>query len=401
MLLKEKVQFSSSNKWSKVVLGDLVKKISIKASPSEFPKAKFIGMDCIEPNTLLPSFLYDFSEFKSAGNQFKSNNVLYGRMRPYLNKVYRAKFDGVCSGEFIVLECSEKIKPDLLAYILHSREFVRFANEKTSGDRPRITFEEIIDYPINLPPISKQDEIVSKIEEMFSEIEKGIESLKLAQQQLKVYRQAVLKRAFEGLTQFPFEEFVESSQNGLSKRKGTKGLPYKVLRLADISNNKIDNQNPRNILMDKPEINKYKIKEDDLICIRVNGSKDLVGKLVYVSRKDENDNWAFCDHFIRFKLKSETTISKFYHYYYSTLKARKYVQDNMVTSAGQNTVSQVTIKNLMVPYADLKTQQLVVHEIESKFTVVDKMEESINQSLEQAEAMRQSVLKKAFEGKIN
>lgn len=72
--------------WKYVTLGELVNKKTLKALPTEFPEAKFIGMDCIPPNTLRPSFLYDFKEFKSAGNYFEKNQVLYGRMRPYLKQ---------------------------------------------------------------------------------------------------------------------------------------------------------------------------------------------------------------------------------------------------------------------------------------------------------------------------
>jgi type I restriction enzyme S subunit len=56
---------------------------------------------------------------KSAGNLFTSNQVLYGRMRPYLNKVWVADCDGVASGEFIVMTCKESILPLYLLNILH------------------------------------------------------------------------------------------------------------------------------------------------------------------------------------------------------------------------------------------------------------------------------------------
>ncbi len=198
----------------------------------------------------------------------------------------------------------------------------------------------------------------------------------------------------------PFESFVDASQNGLSKRTGTNGEEYKVLRLADITNNVIDKSSPRKIVMDENEIEKYKIKQDDLICIRVNGSKDLVGKLVHVSNQNEKDNWAFCDHFIRFRLHPQKAYSKYFHFYFSTVKMRKYIHENMVTSAGQNTVSQATIKNAPVPNCSIEQQQLIVDELESKLTVCDKVEEAIKLSLQQAETLRQSILKQAFEGKL-
>jgi len=184
--------------WKWMKLGGVAKKKSFKALPADYPDAKFIGMDCIEPHTLKPFFLYDFKEFKSAGNYFKTNQVLYGRMRPYLNKVYRAEFDGTCSGEFIILDCGEIFNPDLLKYILHSRGFVRFANSITTGDRPRISYEEISDYDIPLGPIDEQNKIVREIESRLSVADKMEESITQSLQQAEALRQSILKRAFEG-----------------------------------------------------------------------------------------------------------------------------------------------------------------------------------------------------------
>lgn len=184
--------------WKRLSLFDIVNKNTQKALPSEMPNAKFIGMDCIEANTLKPFKFYDFREFKSAGNVFKVNQVLYGRMRPYLNKVYKAEIDGTCSGEFIVLDCKDDFNPDLLKYILHHRDFVSFANHKTSGDRPRISFEEIADYPVNVCNPDEQAKIVREIESRLSVCDKVEQSIAESLEKSKALRQSILKKAFEG-----------------------------------------------------------------------------------------------------------------------------------------------------------------------------------------------------------
>jgi type I restriction enzyme S subunit len=184
--------------WKILSIGDIVNKNTQKALPSEMPNAKFIGMDCIEAHTLKPFKFYDFREFKSAGNVFKVNQVLYGRMRPYLNKVYKAEIDGTCSGEFIVLDCKNDFNPDLLKYILHHRDFVSFANHKTSGDRPRISFEEIADYPVNVCKPDEQAKIVREIESRLSVCDKVEQSIAESLEKSKALRQSILKKAFEG-----------------------------------------------------------------------------------------------------------------------------------------------------------------------------------------------------------
>lgn len=184
--------------WKWVNLREIAVKQTLKALPKDFPDDKFIGMDCIEPHSLKPSFTYKFSEFKSAGNYFKTGQVLYGRMRPYLNKVYRAEYDGACSGEFIILQCKENFNPDLLKYILHSNEFVSFANHKTSGDRPRISYDEIAEYLIALAPLKEQQLIVNELESKLTVCDKIEETITNSMLQVETLRQSILKKAFEG-----------------------------------------------------------------------------------------------------------------------------------------------------------------------------------------------------------
>lgn len=293
------------------------------------------------------------------------------------------------------LHCEELINKNYIYYILYA---LRRQIEKDAygGTQPNISSKKIEAMQITLAPLLEQKAIVAKIEQLFSELDNAVANLKTAKAKLKIYRQAVLKKAFEGLPQINFEQIIHSSQNGLSKRSGKEGEFYKVLRLADIKDFQIVENEPRSIQMNQNEIEKYKLEINDLICTRVNGSKDLVGTFTLF----HNDtNWAFCDHFIRLKL-DENSISRFYFYFLQTREVRKYIHDNMVSSAGQNTVSQTTVKAIKVPTCSIAEQNKIVQEIESRLSVCDKIEETIETSLAKSEALRQSILKKAFEGKL-
>jgi len=179
-------------------LGELVFQISNKMMPEEAPEFPFIGMDCLEKNALKPHFTYKFKEFKSAGNWFNTNHVLYGRLRPYLNKVYQAEYEGVASGEFIILKTIKAFNPNYLKLILHQQDFVHWSNNQSAGDKPRVKFDQIALYPIKVPTIKEQHQIIQEIESRLSvcdTVEKDItDSLEKAQ----ALRQSILKKAFEG-----------------------------------------------------------------------------------------------------------------------------------------------------------------------------------------------------------
>lgn len=155
-------------------------------------------MDHIESNSFSLLGQSTFAEMKSAGSFFEVGDVLYGRLRPYLNKVHRAKFRGVASAEFIVFPETDGLNGDYLKYLMHQKPFVDFAMERASGDRPRVKFDALADFVFGLPPLAEQERIVEKIETLFVEIDKGEEALRAVRKLLARYRQAVLKAAVTG-----------------------------------------------------------------------------------------------------------------------------------------------------------------------------------------------------------
>ena len=179
-------------------LGELVFQISNKMMPEEAPEFPFIGMDCLDKNSLKPHFTYKFKEFKSAGNWFNKNHVLYGRLRPYLNKVYQAEYEGVASGEFIILETINSFNPNYLKLILHQQDFVHWSNNQSAGDKPRVKFDQIALYPIKVPTIKEQLQIVSEIESRLSVCDKVEKDIADSLEKAQALRQSILKKAFEG-----------------------------------------------------------------------------------------------------------------------------------------------------------------------------------------------------------
>jgi type I restriction enzyme S subunit len=184
--------------WGFSKLGDVVSPRSGKAHPSNHPKARFIGMEHVEAHTMRLLGEVPASEMKSAANVFKTNDVLYGRLRAYLNKVYQPDFEGLCSGEFIVLPESEAICGRFLKYRLNAGDFVSFATHINTGDRPRVDFEQIKVFPLLLPPKPEQLRIADALDELLSDLDAGMRALKSAQAKLAYYRDSVLKAAVQG-----------------------------------------------------------------------------------------------------------------------------------------------------------------------------------------------------------
>lgn len=179
-------------------LGDIIMPRREKVSPSKFPELSFIGMEHVEAHTMRLLGTVPAGTMRSSANRFYSGDVLYGRLRPYLNKIYRANFDGLCSSEFIVLPKTNGIEPDYLKYRLNSHDFVSFASHLNTGDRPRVDFDQLSSFELFLPSYLEQRRIVAEIEKQFSRLDEAVANLKRVKANLKRYKAAVLKAAVEG-----------------------------------------------------------------------------------------------------------------------------------------------------------------------------------------------------------
>jgi type I restriction enzyme S subunit len=155
-------------------------------------------MEHIEAHTMRLLGTVPAETMKSSAVHFQAGDVLYGRLRPYLNKVFRPHFEGLCSAEFIVLPENDRIEGAYLQYLLNSAAFVRYASRLNTGDRPRVDFDQLAAYTIGLPSRDEQQRIVAEIEKQFSRLDEAVANLKRVKANLKRYNASVLKAAVEG-----------------------------------------------------------------------------------------------------------------------------------------------------------------------------------------------------------
>ena len=195
----------------------------------------------------------------------------------------------------------------------------------------------------------------------------------------------------------PLNDLILESQNGLSKRSGADGVETPVLRLGDIKAGAIDESDPREIRLTAKELAKYALQQGDLVCIRVNGSKALVGRVIQFRA---NRVWAYCDHFIRFRPNQALIDHRYLAHYFNSQTVRRHIELNMVSSAGQNTVSQGTMLDIPVPCPGLETQREIVAELEKQFSRLDEAVANLQRVKANLKRYKASVLKAAVEGRL-
>jgi len=285
----------------------------------------------------------------------------------------------------------------------------KLISQGAGGAQPNISQTILKKLEFSFPSKPEQRAIVQKIENLFALLDKGIADLKTAQEQLKIYRQAVLKKAFEGEftnnvkeNELPegwkwvkLKEVITNVEYGTSSKSSNSGS-VPVLRMGNIKNGTID-WNDLKFTDDIREINQFKLKYNDVLFNRTNSPEHVGKTAIYKSNRDA----IFAGYLIRINYLHEKINPDFLTYYLNSHHAKQY--GNLVKSFGvnQSNINGAKLKTYPLPLPrSLSEQHAIVREIESRLSVCDKVEQSISESLEKAEALRQSILKKAFEGKL-
>lgn len=298
-------------------------------------------------------------------------------------------------------------------FLFHQINSLKRQIEKDAygGAQPNISSTKIEQMLLVVPPLPEQQAIVAKIEELLSELDNGKQQLQTAQQQLKVYRQSLLKWAFEGkLTNKNVKEgelpkgWKEVKLSDLGYWKGG-GTPSKqVNKYWENGTNLWVTSKDMKIGVINDSINKI---TDDAI---LNSSANRIpkGAILFVMRsgilrhtfpvaiagKDLTVNQD-----LQTLSPNGLATSEFIYWFilaFNNEIRQKCSKDGTTVES----IESNSLKNYPFILPPLPEQQLIVSELESKLTVCDKIEETISQSLQQAETLRQSILKKAFEGKL-
>jgi type I restriction enzyme, S subunit len=350
-------------------------------------------------------------------------------------------------------------------YFLQSKYQQINTRAKGSGT-PHVDPDLLWNYNFPIPPISEQHRIVAKIEELFSELDQGIANLKTAQAQLKVFRQALLKHAFEGKLTAEWrvqnadklesvsalqqcmqqtrekryqQKFSEWGTNGKqsSKPKAPKPItPLTVEELAelpklpegwgwlnvkDFSDHVTDGEhitpkrtqsgyyllsarNIQNGYLDLGDVDYVPLTEYERIRKRCNPEEgDILiscsGSVGRVCRVPKDIDSVMVRSVALIKLQSVKRTSRFYEYLFQSPILQKQIEKGKKATAQANLFLE-PINNLKIVICSEVEQEQIMFKLDSIFSESVQLDQIITASLQQAEALRQSILKKAFSGEL-
>lgn len=424
--------------------------------------------------------VYVQSHLISQDQFIKKNDIIFAMSsgsKKHVGKSALAAFDfeGAFGAFCGLLRPSKHIEPKYLAYYFQSGEFRKHIEAISKGTNiNNLKREHILDFEFRLPPLNEQKRIVAKIEELFSELDSGIESLKTARAQLKVYRQAVLKHAFEGKLTAAWREKnkdkLESPAQLLARieklreadykkkleqwKKGLTEKPKKIHTTSVFSPQELDE------LSELPESWKW-VRWEDILDFDAGAFKrgpfgSALKKEFFVKHSKYkvyeqycpiNDDCSFERYYIteekfkelegfavkahdfliscsgvtlgritqvpmdfkegiinqallRVRLNKDAYDATFFKQLFRSRYFQKRIFENSTGTAIPNVKGVSELKAIAVPLCSLEEQKQILQEIEKCFSVIDKMQSDVDENLQKSEALRQSILKKAFSGQL-
>jgi type I restriction enzyme, S subunit len=420
--------------WATALLGQIVSPSKEKVEPSDRPDAPYLSLEHIEPGTgrILGQGLA--SEVASTKAVFRAGDVLYGKLRPYLNKVCVPDFDGICSTDILVFPKSEFIESRYLLSFLMLGSVVEFANHNMSGVQlPRISFEKLAELRVPLAPLVEQKRIVAKVEGFTKRVNAARERLDKLLAILKRFRQSVLSAACSGQLTAEWRQLQSYTDGPVDSQPDLRELPsgWKWKALGQMGQ---DSQNPvqtgpfgaqlhrdefvnegvpviavgnltgtgftdKGLYYITPtkarQLARYTINAGDVLFAR---SGATLGKVCVAPPRVQD--WRMTGHILRIRLDQQQLLPHFAVY---ALRGDPDVVNQVqfgirgVTRPGYNTS---LLESIRVPVPPLTEQREIVRRVEALFALADRIEEHVRAATVRADLLPQAILARAFRGEL-
>jgi len=388
---------TDSSDWTTSPLSQLADVVTERLDPSQAAGLPYVGLEHIAKDSGVLLGMGSPSDVKSTKTVFRAGDILYGKLRPYLNKVHLADTAGVCSTDILVLRPREGHSGKYVCYRLRTGDFIRYATSNSKGvNLPRISPKLVGDFITAVPTdLEGEERVVARVEELMSDVGAGDTEVAHAADAVGSFRMHVLRAAL-GPSRLECPDSWTSAHAGMNlaasgsrcpevqlthlfKWASGEGLPDKARRSGSVpvyGGNGISGWHDRAMTSD-PAI--------------------VVGRVGYHCGNihlTEGEAW-ITDNCIRSTWHDPDANLRFYAHWLESQRLNE-------QSAGtrQKYINQSALKGLVAPFPNPDTQLRVVAEIEQALSLVNHSASLLGETKERSAALRQSILLSAFSGQL-
>lgn len=296
---------------------------------------------------------------------------------------------------------ADGLTTEYLRYFIQGK-YVLLNTQKKGTGTPHLNVNILKASKLVVPSISEQQRIVSRIEELFSSLDNAVETLQKTKEQLAVYRQAVLKEAFKGSWEYErAEDLCEFITKGTTPKKNEMTVNSGEIPFIKVYNLTFDNS--LDFSVDPTFVSKK--THSGFLARSITSPGDVlmnivgppIGKVSIVP--NDYPEWNINQAIARFRCK-DRLYNKFLAYYLGFSETVEKMEKKGKATAGQFNLTLEICRSVLIPVPNYAIQVELVQWIESRLSACDSISQMVDTAILQAEAMRQSILKEAFEGRL-
>ncbi|WP_436937458.1 restriction endonuclease subunit S [Staphylococcus xylosus] len=386
-----------NEKWDITIFGDVVTNKSSKYTPKKTEALTDIELDSIESNTGRLIKNYTSNDFSSQKNVFKQHQVLYSKLRPYLNKYYFPNFDGVCTSEIWILDSkySSTLSNEFLYYFIQTNKFKEVTNKSSGSKMPRADWNLVENMRFNITSLKEQKKISDFFRKLDQQIELEEQKLEKLEEQKKGYMQQIFSHQliFKDKNGATYPEWKTLKIKDIAEI--LRGLTYKpedirvagirVLRSSNIIKDKFHTYKD-DIFVDESVVKIPLVNKGDILITAANGSPKLVGKHAIIEKLDDE---SVAGGFM-YILRSDN--SKFIQIWMSTMEYKRIISR---VQGGNGSIGNLSRKDLENGYITLPCDE-EQNKIGSFFNKFDELIEKQNQKIDGLKSRKKGFLQKMF-----
>jgi restriction endonuclease S subunit len=385
--------------WRTVKLGDVCALDKQSYGGSSLP---YIGMEDVDSGGTGRFFgSREAQTVKSNTFQFGPQHLLYGRLRPYLNKVLLPDFEGHCSTEIFPVLCKDGLDRNFLFYWLTSASVVEKINKTCTGARmPRANFKEVLKFNFPLPSLEEQKRIVVILDEAFEGIEKAQanaeQNLANARELFESYMGGLFKKSRDHWPQKKFKDvcnFVRGPFGGSLKKSCFVQDGIAVYEQQHAINDQFEQI--RYFIDDQKfeEMKRFELFPDDLIM----SCSGTMGKVAIVPKDARR---GIINQALLKLTPNEDVLSEFLKLWMESDDFQDQLKIHTKGVAIKNVASFKVLKEIDIPLPKINEQREIVEKLNSAYTETSQLETIYEQKLKDLAELKQSLLQKAFCGEL-
>ncbi|MFO0795916.1 MAG: restriction endonuclease subunit S [Gemmataceae bacterium] len=386
-------------------LGELLRRHNEIIHPGDRTgEAVFVGLEHIEANTgrRIGSAMIDLGKMTGRKPTFRAGQIVYGYLRPYLNKVWVAEFDGCSSVDQFAFDVRGELAcTGYIAAFMRSELFLqRAAHATTTGQLPRISVEEIAAVEIELPPLAEQERIAAVLTSALSAVDRARQATDERLAAAEALPAAYLREVFEGPDADGWEvaslNAIAAIGGGIQKTPArapnAHHRPYLTVR--NVQRGYLDLTQTERFELTPAELERLRLQRGDILIVEGNGSVDHIGRNAVFNL--DGEEWIHQNHIIRVRLDRSRAESEFVALYLNSDAGKRQMVEKARSTSGLFTLSVDKVGSLAVPIPPLAEQYRIAAELGARLGAAEAVAARCREEVAAVSALPAALLREAF-----